>query len=152
MRRNLLLLIALVLPIALVGCASSEQYHANVVNSGEGAMLRNWSSGAFAFFTYTEIERVDGVGLSKWVQDGPGSLVDPGLRTLSVAGTYVGAFGKMDTGRAELSAILKAGHSYQVKAERSENKMTLWLVDMETSSVVSERKTVETKRWIKWLP
>ena len=79
-------------------------------------------------------------------------MLDPGLRSLSVSGTYVGAFGRMDTGRAELSAILEAGHSYQVKAERSTNHMTLWLEDLETLAVVGERKTVETNRWIKWLP
>jgi hypothetical protein len=149
---KLLLLIALVLPISLAGCASSEDYHANVLNPGEGAVLRTWQSGTFAFFTYTEIERVDGVGLSKWVQDGRAGRVDAGLRTLSVAGTYVGAFGKMDTGRAEISATLEAGHSYQVKAERSDNQMTLWLEDLGTATLVSERKTVETTRWLKWFP
>ena len=152
MRRNLMLRIALILPMILVGCASSEQYRANALNASEGAILRNWASGTFAFFTYTEIEKVDGVSLSKWVQDGSGSLVDPGVRTLSVAGTYVGALGKMDTGRTEFSVTLEAGHSYQVKAERGESQMTLWVEDLQTSMAVSERKTVETTRWIKWLP
>lgn len=152
MRRSVLLMFALALPVILAGCASSAHYHANVLDASEGAMLQNWSSGTFAFFTYAEIEKVDGIDLSQWVQDGPGTLVDPGPRILSVAGTYVGALGKMDTGRAELSVTLEAGHSYQVKAERGENVMTLWIEEMKTSMAASERKTVETTRWIKWLP
>jgi len=149
MRSKLLISVVVILPIILVSCATTPSYQAKAINRSEGAIVRGWSSGTFAFFTYTEVEKVDGQRLSIWSQGG--CLVDPGLRVLSVAGTYVGWFGGRDTGRVELTATLKSGHTYRVKAERSGESMTLWVEDQETHEAASERQSTNTTHWIKWL-
>jgi hypothetical protein len=141
-----------VLPtIILAGCATAPSYQAKAIDRSDGAMVRGWASGTFAFFAYAEIETVDGLPLSIWSQTGGGWLVDPGVRLLGVAGTYVGLFGERDTGRVELEATLRAGRSYRVKAERDGENMTLWVEDVETREPVSERRSARTTRWIKWL-
>ena len=70
------------------------------------------------FFTYTEIEKVDGLRLSAWPQVSGGWLVDPGLRVLSVAGTSAGWSPERDSGRVELDVTLKAGHTYLVSVHK----------------------------------
>ena len=137
--------------ILTAGCATTPGYQAKAINRSDGAIISGWESGAFRFYTYTEIEKVDGIRLSIWSQVGGGWLVDPGLRVLSVAGTYVGGFGGRDTGRVELKAILKAGHSYRIKAERSGELMTLWVEDEETNEVVGEKRSINTTHWIRWI-
>jgi hypothetical protein len=134
----------------LMGCATAPSYQANATDPSQGAILRAWTSGQWAFFTYTQIEKVDGLHLSIWSQSGSGSLVDPGVRTLNAAGTYVGGFGGRDTGRVELTATLKPGHTYVLKAERSANLMTLWIEDQQTHEAASERKATSTTHWILW--
>lgn len=147
-----LLISVVVMPaIILPGCATTPSYEAKVINRGDGAIVRGWESGAFVFYTYTEIEKVDGLRLSIWSQIGGGWLVDPGLRVLSVAGTYVGGFGERDTGRVELKATLKAGHSYRIKAERSGEHMTLWVEDEVMNEVVGEKRSTNTTRWKRWI-
>ena len=151
MRSKLLITVVVMLPIILVSCATAPSYQAKAINRSEGSIVRGWASGRFAYFTRTEVENVDGQRLSIWSQVGGGPLVDPGLRVLSVAGTYTGLFGGRDTGRVELTATLKAGHTYRVKAERSGEIMTLWVEEQETHEVVSEKRSTNTTHWIQWL-
>ena len=147
-----LLISLVVLPtIILAGCATTPSYQAKAVNRGDGAIVRGWASGNFIFFTYTEVEKVDGLRLSIWSQVRGGWVVDPGLRVLSVAGTYVGGFGGRDTGRVELNATLKGGHTYRIKAERSGELMNLWVEDEEMHEVVSEKRSTNTTHWVKWI-
>ena len=148
-----LLTSVIVLPtIIFAGCTTGPMYQAKATNRSDGAVVRGWKSGGFMFFTYTEIEKVDGLRLSARSKVGR-ALVDPGLRVLTVAGTYAGGFGGVEryTGLVELDATLKAGHSYRVKAERSGERMTLWVEDEEMHEVVSERQSTDTTHWIKWL-
>lgn len=149
MRKTLLILVVVMLPMILAGCATPPSYQASIANRSQGAIIRTWSSGTFSFFTFTALEKVDGQRVSIWSQEG--LLVDPGLRVMSVAGTYVGAFGVRDTGRVELTATLEAGHAYVLKAELREKLMTLWIEDQDTHELASERKTSHTARWIQWL-
>jgi hypothetical protein len=147
-----MLISVIVLPIIiLAGCTTMPSYQAKATNRSDGAVVSSWSSGTFMFFTYTEIEKVDGLRLSAWSQASGGWLVDPGLRVLSVAGTYAGWSPGRDTGRVELVVTLKAGHTYLVKAERSGEIMTLWVEDQETREVVREKRSTKTTHWIKWL-
>lgn len=95
----------------------------------------------------TEIEKVDGLRVSTWFT----LLVDPGVRVLSVSGTYLGLWGGRETGRVELKATVKAGHRYQVKAVRHGDLMTLWLEDEATQEVVSGKQSTHTTHWVKWL-
>jgi hypothetical protein len=148
MRKTLLIAMVAMLPSLLAGCATTPSYHANVADRSQGAMVRTWASGTFAFFTFSALEKIDGTRVSIWSQEG--LLVDPGLRVLSVAGTYVGAFGRRDTGRVELNAGLKAGHRYVLKAQLSDKLMTLWLEDQDTHELASEKKTSGTTHWIQW--
>lgn len=150
MWRRLLISVIGMLAVILMGCATVRSYQANATDPSQGAILRAWASGQWDFFTYTQIEKVDGLHLSIWSQTGSGSLIDPGVRILTVAGTYAGGFGRRDTGRAELTATLKPGHTYLVKAERNGELMTLWVEDQETLEVVSEKKTTSTTHWILW--
>lgn len=78
-------------------------------------------------------------------------MIDPGQRVMSVAGTYVGAFGVRDTARVELTATLKASHKYVIRASLNEKRMTLWIEDQDSHELVSEKKTSGTVRWIQWL-
>lgn len=133
----------------LAGCATTPSYRASVADESRGATVRAWSSGTFAFFTYTAIERVDGQRVSVWSQER--LLIDPGMRVLSVVGTYVGAFGVRDTARLELAATLQAGRAYMLKAELSDKLMTLWIEDQDTRELASEKKTSVTTRWVQWL-
>lgn len=149
MRKTLLILVVVMLPTILAGCATTPSYHASIADRSQGAIIRAWSSGTFAFFTFTALEKVDGQRVSIWSPER--LLVDPGLRVMSVAGTYVGAFGVRDTARVELTATLEAGHAYVLKAELSEKLMTLWIEDQDTRELVSEKKTSGTTRWIQWL-
>jgi hypothetical protein len=146
------LLISLVVSPAILlgGCATTASYQAKAVNRDDGALIRGWTTGTFLYWTltYTEIEKVDGLPLSTGARVG-GALVDPGLRVLSVAGTYGRGSGR-DTGKVELDVTLKAGHSYRVKAERSGERMTLWVEDESVNEVVSEKRSTNTTHWIKW--
>ena len=151
-----LLISAVVMPaIILAGCATTPSYQAKATNRSDGAIVRGWQSGTFMYltFTHTEIEKVDGLRLSVWSQTGGGWLVDPGLRVLSVAGTYAGGFGGVEryAGRVELDATLIAGHSYRIKAERSGGIMTFWVEDEEMHAAASEKRTTNTTHWINWL-
>ncbi len=137
--------------IVLAGCATTPSYQAKAGNRSDGAIVRGLNTGQFIFFTYTEFEKVDGLPLSIWHQVGGGWMVDPGLRVLTVSGTYVEAFGGRETGRVELHATLKAGHTYRIKAERKGNVMTFWLEDEETQEVISEKQSTNTTHWIQWL-
>ncbi|MFZ5531585.1 MAG: hypothetical protein ACOY4U_11135 [Pseudomonadota bacterium] len=135
--------------ILLAGCATTPGYHASFSDSGHAAIVRTWSSGTFAFFTFTALEKVDGQRVSIWSQEG--LMIDPGQRVMSVAGTYVGAFGVRDTARVELTATLKASHKYVIRASLNEKRMTLWIEDQDSHELVSEKKTSGTVRWIQWL-
>lgn len=147
---KLLISVVALSTMLLGGCATTASYQAKAVNRDDGAYIRGWESGTFLYWTltYTEIEKVDGLPLSAWSQVG-GVLVDPGLRVLSVAGTYAEGIGRV-TGRVELDVTLKAGHFYRVKAERSGERMTLWIEDEVGNDVVSEKRTTKTTHWIKW--
>lgn len=138
--------------IILAGCTSTPNYQAKATTRSDAAIVRGWESDGVISFTYTEIDKVDGLRLSVWSQTG-GALIDPGLRVLSVAGNYAGGFGGIEryTGRGELDVTLKAADSYRIKAERSGARMTLWVEDEETHEVVSERLTTNTIHWINWL-
>jgi len=149
MRKKLLISVVAILPMVLASCVTAPSYQANVTDHNHGAIVRTWASGTFALFTFTALEKVDGQRVSIWSQEG--LLVDPGLRVLSVAGTYVGAFGGRDTGRVELTAILEAGHTYILKAELGDKLVVLWLEDQATHELASERKTSTTTHWIQWL-
>ncbi|MCO5762107.1 MAG: hypothetical protein NHG36_11430 [Chromatiaceae bacterium] len=151
MQRTFPISVIVMLAAFLAGCAATPTYQSSATEPGQAAILRAWSSGKWAFFTYTQIEKVDGRHLSIYTQTWPGSMVDPGVRVLSVAGTYAGMFGERDTARVELAATLKAGHIYLLKAERSDHLMTLWLEDEDTHELASEKKTSGTTRWIQWL-
>lgn len=147
-----LLTSVIVLPsLVLAGCTTTPRYHAKATDRTDAAVVRGWKSGGVMFFTYTEIERIDGLGVSTFSREK--AMVDPGLRTLSVAGTYAGGIGGIEryTARVDLNATLKAGHSYRVKAERSGELMTLWVEDEEMHEVVGERRSTNTTHWIKWL-
>jgi hypothetical protein len=149
MRKTLVILVVVVLHVILAGCATTPSYQASIADRSQGAIVRTWSSGTFAFFTFTALEKIDGQRVSIWSQEG--QLVDPGLRILSVAGTYVGAFGVRDTGRVEIAATLEPGHAYVLKAEFGESLMTLWIEDKDTHELAGEKKTSGTTRWIQWL-
>jgi hypothetical protein len=151
MRSKLFISVVVLTTILLGGCATTTSYQAKAVNREDGAFIRCWDTGTFLYWTliYTEIEKVDGLPLSTGARVG-GVLVDPGLRVLSVAGTYGKGVGR-DTGKVELDVTLKAGHLYQVKAEYSEERMTLWVEDEATHEVVSEKRSTNTSHWIKWL-
>jgi len=151
MQRKFLISVIAMLVVISASCATTPSYQANATKPGQAAILCAWASGQWGFFTYTQIEKVDGQHLSIWSQTGPGSMVDPGVRVLSVAATYVGGFGGRDTARVELTATLKAGHTYLLKAERSDKLMTVWLEDQDTHEAASERKTSSTTHWIQWL-
>jgi hypothetical protein len=147
---KLLITVVMLSTTLLGGCATTASYQAKAVNRYDGAFIRGWQSGTFLYWTltYTEIEKVDGLPLSRSSQVG-GVLVDPGLRVLSVAGTYGRGSGR-DTGKVELDVTLKAGHSYRVKAERNGERMTLWVEDEAANEVVSEKRSTTTTHWIKW--
>jgi len=148
MWRKLLFSVGVMSVIIVAGCTTTPSYQATAGNRRDGAIVHGWASGQFIFFTFAEVEKVDGLPRSKWSNS---VLVDPGLRVLSVAGTYAGGFGGRDTGRVELNATLKAGHTYRIKAERSGELMTLWVEDEEMHEVVSEKRSTKTTHWIKWL-
>jgi hypothetical protein len=153
MRSKLLIWVVLMLPNILVSCATAPSYQAKAIDRSEGAVVRGWQSdGRFAFFTQTQIEKVDGLRLSGWSQAAGGALADPGVRVLSVSGTYASDLvGGRDTGRVEITATLKAGHTYRVKAECSGKVMTFWVEDGETHEAASERQSTNTTHWIRWL-
>lgn len=148
---KLLISVVVLPPFILGSCATTSCYQAKATNRSDGAIVHGWASGKFIFFTYAEVEKVDGLPLSIWSQVGGGWLVDPGSRVLIVAGTYVGGFGGRDTGRVELNATLKAGHLYRIKAEYGGDLMTLWVEDEEMQEMVSEKRSTKTTHWIKWL-
>ena len=140
----------------LTGCAAVPPYRANVTDEGQGSLLRAWSSGKDLPLIYTCTEKVDGLLLfdglhvSDTAQFTRGSLVDAGIRTLSVMATFErGLFNY--TGRAELQATLEPGHTYSLKATvAEEDRITLWLENDQTQETASERKTITTSRWIKF--
>jgi hypothetical protein len=151
MWHKLIVSVVVIPALILTGCATTPRYQAKAVDRSDWAIVRGWASGHFIFFTYTEVEKADGLPLSIWSQVGGGWLVDPGLRILNVAGTYAGGFGGRDTARVELTANLKAGHIYRIKAERGGELMTLWVEDEETNEVVSEKRSANTTHWIDWM-
>jgi hypothetical protein len=155
MWRQSLFSVVVLSAVMIAGCATTPTYHATVVKRAEGAVVGSWSSQSmwriFSYYTYTEVEKVDGLSLSPWSQGWGGWLVDPGLRVLSVAGTYTGLAGARNTGRVEFKVFLKAGHTYLIKAERSGENIILWVEDQATQEAVTEKRSTKTTHWIRWL-
>lgn len=156
LRRLWMALIGL-MPAIFIGCATAPLYEASVTDPGQGAILRAWSSvpeGWARKSLGTCVEQVDdrllfdGLRASDKAQFGTGVLVDPGVRTLTVSATYWGPINY--TVRDKLTATLKPGHTYLLKAERTESLITLWIEDLETHEAVSERKTIKASSWVKF--
>ena len=151
------LILATVLPaFILTGCATTQSCSttASDRDRSDKAVVAGWGSGWGVHSTHTRIEYVDGLPPFRrpagGCLSGP-SLIDPGLRVLSVSGTYHGWIGQ-DTGRVDLEATLRAGRTYQIKAEYSGELMTLWVEDEELHVAVSERRSTDTTYWINWCP
>jgi hypothetical protein len=155
--RMLWIALVCLLPAFLIGCATAPLYEASVTAPDQGAVIRAWNSvpeGLARKSLGTCVEMVDGRALfdglraTDQAQFGAGALVDPGLRTLTVSATYWGPVNY--TGRGKLTVTLKPGHTYLLKAERSESVISVWLEDMETQEVVSERISVNASSWVKF--
>lgn len=137
------------LALLLAGCATAPRYQATVVNRSDGAIVRGSHVGGwFGDFTDVWVEKVDGLPCSVRFNS---VLVDPGSRVFSVAGIYAGWFGGRDTGRVELNAIVKAGHTYRIKVERSRELMTFWVEDEAMHEAASQKQSTNTIHWIRWL-
>lgn len=157
MLRKLWIALFALMPAVLIGCATTPLYEASITDPAQGATLRAWSSvpeGLARKSLGTCVELVDGrllfdgLRASDEAQFGAGVLVNSGVCTLTVSATYWGPINY--TGRGNLTATLEPGHTYLLKAERDESLITLWLEDLETRELVSERMTVKASWWIKF--
>ncbi len=155
--RRLWTALAWLMPAFLIGCVTAPLYEASVTAPAQGAAIRAWSSvpeGWARKSLGTCVEMVDdrllfdGLRATDQAQFDTGALVDPGVRTLTVSATDWGPINY--TGRGKLTATLKPGHTYLLKAERTESLITLWLEDLETREAVSERVTVKASSWAKF--
>jgi hypothetical protein len=127
-------------------CASGPTYPVyvpTVLTAEEGARVGGsnkmniWSGCG----TEVGLRRVDGCRMFRWIQSRSDDvfLIDPGARLLTVYGIYSNS---LTTGIAEdvdLTAVLQAGHVYQLQLERMEELMTFWVEDVATHEAVSER-------------
>lgn len=140
MVRVMLLLLIL---LALAGCAVVPEvpiYRATASTPQQGAVVRGqWSWATWRPFV--TIYKIEGLRTDPWAPPNPNFLVDPGTRTLTVAGHKSGFLDPKGylTGTVELKATLMAGRSYVVRFEIDEMLMTFWVEDETTHEMASEK-------------
>jgi hypothetical protein len=139
---RLQLLVITALAFVLAGCASTPKYKTTVGSPNKGALV---SGSMKSWPLVVGVKRIDGRRLGFW-QEQP-VLVEPGMRVLSVHGEYTG-FLFCGYGDTELRAILQAGHSYRVEAERKKRMLTFWIEDAVTHDLVSDRQTTNASLYI----
>ena len=136
--------LVLSLAVWLAGCAFEPTYHASANSAEEGATV----SGMFQMMPFFKVAIV---GVDRYVRRGMDAglaspmLIDPGIRNLKVRCEYLGFSVLAYKGESslDLRADLKAGHAYELKGERSERHVTVWLEDAATHQVVSQRVSAE---------
>ena len=148
MFKQLAILWVLVPSVVLSGC-QGPNYRAIVTSPDAGAIVRAQQQDDRLQTRITvTVERVDGFFRYPAWQPAPLSLVliDPGMRTLTVFGREKSkTVFCLDKAEANLQVMLRAGHVYEVKAERKGDEMTFWVEDAEGHELVGERQTTRVK-------
>ncbi len=127
--------------VVVVGCATEPGYNASASNRIDAARVT--ALAGRPFFLMTTLERVDGVPI-KHSQHGTFAsvLVDPGERKLTVMSSFPSSPFKGKRADAELTATLMPGHSYKLRAEKTNGLVAIWVEEAKAKKLVGVRQTV----------